>query len=273
MTDTGAQSRRTTRGAAAWPPPGPAAAPLRVALVHGVGFGPETLGPLAAELAARGAEPLVVPRRGYGERAGLAPPEHVAEHVADVVAGFDGAGLQRAVVAGMSGGATIALALALARPERLVCAIAHEPAVGRFSPELRAGIAEAMRSAGGVGLARMLAGERTWAGLSAHQRALVGARAGLIEADAGAFMRFEPDPASLTRGPPLVCTVGAHSDALRWAVAERLASASGAPLLVIDGCGHLPQLDAPAAFAAAIVGAARARGSTPSARPLDPMPT
>lgn len=221
-------------------------------LVHGVGFGPDSLAPLARELRAGGARVVVMERRGYGSRAALAPPAGVDAHVRDVVAAMDDAGLARAVVAGMSGGATVALAMAISRPDRLVRAVAHEPAVGALVPELGGLVRGALAAGGGAGLARALAGPQTWAALDPATRTAVRARAALIERDAPAFLAFDPRLAAHV-GDRLVCTVGARSEPLRHRVAAALSSSTGAPVLTVPGCGHLPQFDAPAAFADTIL--------------------
>jgi pimeloyl-ACP methyl ester carboxylesterase len=225
-----------------------------VVLIHGVGFGPATLAPLVAALEpyARVAVPA---RRGYGARAHLAPAATVAEHVEDILGVLDEAGVERAVVAGMSGGATVALALALSEPERVVVAVAHEPAVGSVSPELRALVRGALVKGGGSELLRALAGAATWATLSPAAVDTLDASAELVEADAAAFLAFEPRlaPALTPVGAPLVCSVGERSSPLRYTVADRLAERTGAPIAVVPGCGHLPQLDAPAAFAELIL--------------------
>ena len=223
-----------------------------IVLIHGVGFGPETLAPIALALASYG--PVIsVARRGYGERVGVPPAASVAEHVDDVLAVLDDAGTERAVVAGMSGGATVALALALSRPERVVIAVAHEPAVGSLSPELRALVRGALSAGGGGELLRVLAGAQTWGNLPEDVIAALQACPALVEADARAFLSFEPhlpaDPAT----PPLVCSVGDRSSALRFTVADRLAARTGAPVAVVPKCGHLPQFDAPEAFARLII--------------------
>jgi len=223
-----------------------------VVLIHGVGFGPATLAPLAAAL-----EPYarveIVARRGYGARAHVPPAATVSEHVDDVLGVLDETGTPRAVVAGMSGGATVALALALRNPERVVTAVAHEPAVGSLSPELRALVSGALSRGGGNELLRVLAGADTWDGLPDDGVSALDARAGLVEADARAFLAFEPHLPPNPPGCPLVCSVGERSSALRFTVAERLAARTGGVVHVVPGCGHLPQLDAPAAFAQLIL--------------------
>jgi pimeloyl-ACP methyl ester carboxylesterase len=223
-----------------------------VVLIHGVGFGPETLAPVAAAL-----EPYarveIPARRGYGDRAHLPPAASVAEHVEDILGVLDGAGIERPVIAGMSGGATVALALALACPGRVLIAVAHEPAVGSLSPELRALVRGALANGGGGQLLRALAGSETWDRLSATAVAALDASSGLVEADAAAFLAFEPRLTARAGHAPLVCSVGEHSSELRYTVADRLAARTGAPMAVVPGCRHLPQLDAPAAFAELIL--------------------
>jgi pimeloyl-ACP methyl ester carboxylesterase len=231
---------------------GSSPAPATIVLVHGVGFGPETLHETARVLATH-ARVICISRRGYGARARLPPAASVAEHVDDVVDVLDEAEIDRAVVAGMSGGATVALALALTCPERVLVAVAHEPAVGSVAPELRALVRGALVEGGGRALLRVLAGPDTWSTLSGAAVSALDASSELVEADAAAFLAFEPSLASAAGRPPLVCSVGERSSVLRYTVAERLAARTGAPVAVVPGCGHLPQLDAPGAFAELIL--------------------
>jgi pimeloyl-ACP methyl ester carboxylesterase len=201
---------------------------------------------------------LVVSRRGYGERAAVAAAATVSDHVSDLVAVLDKAGIDRAVLAGVSGGATVALEAALSRPDRVLTAVAHEPAVGSLAPALRALIMGALEHGGGSGLARFLAGERTWARLAPDATAWVEGNVPLIEADAAAFAAYEPrlptEP-SENRFPrvPLVCSIGEHSAPARVAVAERLSARTGAPIVVVAGSAHLAQFDAPIALAEVIL--------------------
>jgi len=221
-----------------------------VALVHGVGFGPSTFALVGREL--RRAGPVVmVQRRGYGARAALAPPARVEDHVADLLDELDAAKFERAVVAGVSGGATVALAAALLAPDRVVAAVAHEPAAGSLAPELLELIARSVR-ADGTALVRALAGPRTWGRLTAAETAELDAIAPLVEADAAAYLAWEPKLDATPAGAPVITTVGELSPPLRHTVARRLQERAGARVVVLAHCGHLAQLDAPAAFAAVI---------------------
>ena len=229
-----------------------------VVLVHGVGFGPSTFAHVARELrrGGTGGPVIVVERRGYGTRAAVAPPERVEDHVDDVVAALDAAGIERAVVAGCSGGATIALAAALTAPDRVVAAVAHEPAVGSLGPALMAMIAASVQ-AGGMALVQALAGPATWSRLTAQQLAELEACAPIVAADARAYLNWEPPLDRVADAAPVVCTVGRRSPAMRHGIAAVVEERIGARVVVIEDCAHLVQLDAPAAFAA-IVSAAGA---------------
>jgi pimeloyl-ACP methyl ester carboxylesterase len=114
-------------------------------------------------------------------------------------------------------------------------------------------VRESLDRGGGAGLMRALAGPATWAGLTADAIRELDAIHELVEQDARAFLTFEP-----ALGPaPLVFSVGDRSSPLRFEVARRLAARTGAPVTVVQDCGHLPQLDAPQAFARLILDHAR----------------
>lgn len=195
-------------------------------------------------------------RRGYASRHHLPPAATVGEHVDDLLATLDRSGIRRVVLAGMSGGATIALAAALAHPERVSAAVVHEPAVGSVSPELRRLIGTAL-SEGGRSLVRTLAGEQTWDALPAEIVVTLEENERLIERDARAFVEFEPLFAPDGLSVPLVCSVGERSRQVRRDVATRLSAQTGGLVKVLPGCGHLPQFDVPDAFADLILEHAR----------------
>jgi pimeloyl-ACP methyl ester carboxylesterase len=234
-----------------------------VALVHGVGFGPSTFAQVARELRRSGGERgavIVVERRGYGTRAALPPPGHVEDHVGDLVAALDAAGIDRAIVAGSSGGATIALAAALTAPDRVVAAVAHEPAIGSLGPQLMALIATSVQI-GGTALVQALAGPDTWSRLTDDERAELAACAGILADDARAYLAWEPPLDRVGEAAPIVCTVGRRSSPMRHAIAAAVQERMGAQLVVVEDCAHLVQLDAPAAFAAIISAAGALAGA------------
>ena len=235
-----------------------------VALVHGVGFGPSTFERVARELR-RAGRVVVVERRGYGTRAGEPPPGRVEDHVGDLLAALDAAGIERAVVAGCSGGATVSLAAALTAPDRVVAAVSHEPAIGSLGPELIALIERSVQT-GGMALVQALAGPATWSRLSAGELAELESCAGILADDARAYLAWEPPLERVAQAAPIICTVGRHSPPLRHRIAATVQERIGARVSVVEDCGHLVQLDAPAAFASIIsaAGAVAAVGATSS---------
>lgn len=229
-----------------------------VVLLHGVAYGPGTLDAVAAALAGGGATAVVPHRAGYGRSAGVPPRTALGAQIDDVAEVLRDMGIRRAVWAGVSGGATIALAVAIRRPDLVSALLLHEPALGPLAGGLHArlrGAAAAVRSAddlaeGAVTLARALSGERAWAGLPAPVRHAVRAAGPVVRTEISQFPAFSPGAAALCglRGTRVVSSVGARSGAERWhagAVLETLAHAAPAR----PASGHLVQLEAPDAFA------------------------
>jgi pimeloyl-ACP methyl ester carboxylesterase len=145
-----------------------------------------------------------------------------------------------AVVAGVSGGATLGLALAAAGVP--AAAVLHEPAVGSLLP----GLLDQVRAAYSVG------------GVPAFARALYGwteaeapADPGAVARDLAMFTAFEPAAPAREVGPVII-TVGERSPVIRHESAARLADKFGLSVEVIADAGHGVHLTHPAAFAAVI---------------------
>ncbi|MFP5372943.1 MAG: alpha/beta fold hydrolase, partial [Actinomycetes bacterium] len=216
-----------------------------VVLLHGVGVGAASFEPVARALVP-GHGVAVPDRPGYGTRPG-APRTRMDDHVEDFRRFLTSLPRPPAVVAGVSGGATIALAAALAGalaggdglPPGLLL---HEPLLGHLAPDLHAAA-----SAAADALRRGEPG-----GEDAFLRRLAGEPVPPVEPDVGAavraevpsFLAFQPDIRDLERLgelPLVVTTVGDRSGRPRQEAAELLAHAGGAHLVTIPGCGHLPQ--------------------------------
>lgn len=236
---------------------GPRNGALPVVLVHGVCFGPETFERPASALARR-VRVLTVHRRGYGRSSDLPPGETVDEHVNDLVAALDRLGIPKAVFVGVSGGATITLAIALAHPARVAAAVVHEPALGPLAPGVHgilstgAGmIAQAAEAADGAeAMASLLAGP-SWGACGHAERMRIRELGPVVRAEVPGFLEFAPsaDELRALRAVPLVSSVGGSSRAQRMAAAQVLAGIAGARLEVVRDVGHLLQLDAPAVLA------------------------
>jgi pimeloyl-ACP methyl ester carboxylesterase len=147
-----------------------------------------------------------------------------------------------AVVGGVSGGATLGLALAAAGVP--AAAVLHEPAVGSLLPGLLDQVRAAYAAGGVPAFARALYG-------SAWTAAEAPADPGAVARDLAMFTAFEP--AGPARGTgPVVVTVGECSPRTRHESAARLAAAFGFTVEVIPGAGHAVHLTHPAAFAAVL---------------------
>jgi pimeloyl-ACP methyl ester carboxylesterase len=227
-----------------------------VVLVHGVGVGPWSYAALARVLAADHAV-VVAHRRGYGASAGLPLATSLAAQVDDLLE----LGAGPAAFVGVSGGATLTLALALAHPEAVTAAVVHEPAVGALAPELDAELQEAAArlssstgAGGAVEFMRALVGPRTWANLDPPAAADIVTRAGIIRHEVPHFLAFSPQPGELRilAGVALVSSVGALSRRSRHLAAGAVAAYTSAGARALPGVGHLGQLEGPAALASAL---------------------
>lgn len=228
----------------------------RVVLVHGVGVGPWSFTELAADLSLDH-EVTVVHRRGYGAGGGPSPACSLDDQVGDLAALAAGP----ASFVGVSGGATIVLALALAFPELVRAAVVHEPVIGPLAPDLHAGLAAAAQrlsassgEEGAVEFVRRLVGPRAWHLLAPAQVADVAARQAVVRAEVPHFLAFAPTSAALggLADTSLVSSVGDASPGSRHAAAAVVATHTSSSPVVIQGCGHLAQVEAPAALARAL---------------------
>ena len=242
-------------------------------LVHGVGIGAWAFADVAAALAADH-RVLVPHRRGYGPRREDDVPESasVAEQVEDLLELAESRGVTEATWVGVSGGATLVLALAMTAPSVVRAAVVHEPVFGPLAPDLHAALeAAAARLAecgsGPDGVLEFMAGlvgEDQLAALPPSARAAIVERYEVVRAEVPAFIEFAPtiaDLAGLTE-VALVASVGSASPRWRQLAAVVLGERAGARVEVIDGVRHLPQLEAPEAFEKIIRAAAAEREST-----------
>ncbi|MEA2902456.1 MAG: hypothetical protein QOH36_2343 [Actinomycetota bacterium] len=240
-----------------------------VILVHGVGIGAWAFADVAAALAADH-RVLVPHRRGYGPSEVDVPASaSVAEQVDDLLELAGSRGVAEATWVGVSGGATLVLALAMTAPSVVRAAVVHEPVFGPLAPDLHAALeaAAARLAASGRGPEGVLefmaglVGEDRLAALPPWAREAIAHRCEVIRAEVPAFIEFAPTDADLARltDVALVATVGSASPRWRQLAAAVLGERAGARVEVVDGARHLPQLEAPAAFEKVIRGAAGGR--------------
>lgn len=235
----------------------------RVVLVHGVGLGAGSFVAVVDRLAQLGIEAEVIRRRGYDDR-----PAHedLGVHVDDLL-DVAAAGPGPCVLAGVSGGATLALAAAVTRGHPLIAAaVVHEPLVGPGAPSQHVHVTESITTmldddapeSTARFLERLVTPSR-WHTLDPYVRACALAHGDVIRHEAPAFARFSLSPTAIQTSPtPITWTVGRHSPRWRHEAAE-LAADLGARVEELDAV-HTPQLEDPDGFVSAIVSALPAVG-------------
>lgn len=228
---------------------------------HSLGLDAGSWDAQAAELAPR--YRIVQPdSRGHGRSDAPPGPYTVEGLAADVEALADHLGIDRFHVVGLSMGGLIALWLAVHRPERLRSAVFCNTAAKLGTRELWDARIAAVRARGMGAIADQVVRRFFAAGFAARQPATFAeARATLAgtppegyaaccEALRDADLRQEVDT---IRVPSLVIgaaeDVATPPDEARWLHA----TIPGSELVVLEGAGHISNLERPAAFGRALV--------------------
>ncbi len=228
-------------------------------LVHGVGLDGELFAAVARRLEGAGASaPAVVCRRGYD---GRAPTADLGRHLDDLAGLLSGHRPRSVVLAGVSGGATLAVGLALRGHPALAAVVAHEPLLGPAAPAQHERITASLAHlagqpgpAGVEGFLRRLVTDGTWESLPAGIRERAVASGDTVRAEAPGFGAFVVDPAAVAGSAvPLTWTVGRRSPSWRHEAAA-VAAAAGVVVATLD-CGHTPQVEDPEGFARVIAAA------------------
>jgi pimeloyl-ACP methyl ester carboxylesterase len=205
-----------------------------------------------------------------------------ALHTADAAAVVEALGAGPAMVVGTSAGATIALDLALRRPDLVRAVVAHEsPWRALLHPDA-SGMSTLMRmqwlawrghygDAAEVLLRHVYAyrdGGSAWDGFPEEWRRTARENGPSVIADLHATLGSYPPRARLsTMSTPVVCTYGSRSRRYMRAITLSLAQAiPTATVRQIDGAAHAVPFDAPSLFAQIIADESHAVRTTAAVR-------
>ena len=204
--------------------------------------------------------------RGFGAGPALGdplPPPDLALLAADVIDEMDAAGIDRAVIGGVSMGGYIAFALLRAQPERvsgLVLVDTRSGADDKAALERRRAAAEKADrgeiAAGSDAIAPLIADDA-----SDDTRETLAGIAGAVPAASIGWgqraMAGRPDSTELLAGVrvPVLMVVGEKDGVTPPAVAREMAAAAPeAELVELPGVGHLSPAEDPAGFSDALLG-------------------
>lgn len=207
-------------------------------------------------------------RRGHTDSEDGAAPGTRRDDEDDLAALIETLGLAPAHVVGNSFGGSVALGLAVRRPELFRTLCVHEPPLVSVAlddpsvagmPGAVAPVAELIERGEDEAAARAFVenvaiGPGAWAGLPAELRAVLAANAGtfLDEQRDPAWGDIDPDAAARLEMPVLL-TRGDESPPPLTAIAGRLKAAmERADLVTLEGTGHVPHETHPALYAATI---------------------
>ncbi|MEM7693331.1 MAG: alpha/beta fold hydrolase [Pseudomonadota bacterium] len=220
----------------------------------------------AGELAALSdvAQCAAMDLRGYGDSGDYAGPFTLADCADDVVRVLDHLGARRAHLCGLSLGGRVALHVAARHPGRVrsLALCDTHLGFGEYSDEERRKFVDARATPLKAGktpadiaprLAKSLAGDPDDAAACARLEAsLAAVRAqSFIKAVEGSV--DDPHPLTQHARVPTLVVVGQNDRITPPAMAFKLAARiPGADLAVLEGAGHLSNLEAPVAFQAAL---------------------
>jgi pimeloyl-ACP methyl ester carboxylesterase len=245
-----------------------------ILLIPPSGATASTWGAIIDELARIG-RVIAYDRRGYA-RSGGEPVHAVSTHTRDAAALLEHLQVPPAVVVGTSAGATIAVDLAVRRPDLVQAVVAHEAAwrASRHLPnrsqlaalgkigwhELRgrhADAAEALLR----GAYTYRDGGSAWDAFPEEWRRTARENARAALADFRNSVGTYPTPAELaTIAIPVVCSHGARSPDNMVRITRSLAEAiPRATTVQVEGAGHAAPFDAPARFVQVIAGTIASR--------------
>ena len=217
----------------------------------------------AALLARRGLRVVCADTRGHGQSSAPPAPYTMDDLAADAVAVLDALDIERVHLVGLSLGGMMGFGLGIRHPQRVASLVLCDCRADA-PPPVAAPWDERMQSALREGCASLAAATiERWFGkafLEAHpevaQRFREGVAATSVEGFVGcarAIQRLDYLPRVAQIQAPTTLIVGANDGPLPQAMADLQKLIPGSVLEAIAGAGHLPNIDQPAAFDAALL--------------------
>jgi len=236
-----------------------------VVFIHGIGGSARVWAPQVESFAAAGFAPVALDLPGYGAR----PPVEAMDFdvlAADVEAAIDQRGLIRPILVGHSMGGMVAQTALRRRPDGYSAAVlvCSSPAFGNAGGEFqkkfvadRLGPLDAGKTMADLApkmVDRMIGPSADAAGRAHAVEVMSAVPAETYRAAVRCLVGFDERANLGTIAVPVLCLAGDKDPNAPAAVVERMASKiPGARYACLAGVGHLPNLEAPAAFDAAIL--------------------
>jgi pimeloyl-ACP methyl ester carboxylesterase len=237
-----------------------------VVFIHGVGGSARAWQPQVESFREAGYTPLALDLPGYGGRPAIERIDF-EQFSEDVEAQIARAGLVRPVLVGHSLGGMIAQTLLRRKPDgyQSVILVGTSPAFGRPEGEFqRKFVADRLAPlASGRTMPELAAGMiNEIIGLNADPGGVALATASMAAVPAAtyracveAIVTFEERANLAQIRVPVLCLVGELDKNAPAPMMERMAQKiPGAKIIMLPGLGHLPNLESPAAFDAAVLG-------------------
>src|SRR5215470_17064226 len=247
-----------------------------ILLIPPSGATASTWGAVLGDLAGAG-RVIAYDRRGYS-RSGGEVVRSASEHALDAAAVLEAADAWPAVAVGTSAGATIALDLAVRRPDLVRTVVVHEAAWRALRHPTASGLSTLAKVQWLVWRGRYPEAAETllrwvyayreggsaWDAFPEQWRRTARENGKSVVADLGATMGGYPRPQDLaTITAPVMCTYGSRSRSYMRSITRSLAQAiPTATMREIDDAAHAVPFDAPGNFAQVIVEAMRSSESS-----------
>jgi 3-oxoadipate enol-lactonase len=236
-----------------------------VVFLHGIGGAARAWGPQIAAFTAAGLHPVALDLPGYGARPAVETMDFEAL-AADLETTIDRLGLERPALVGHSMGGMIAQTAMRRRPDgyRAAVLVGTSPAFGDARGEFqkkfiadRLGpleVGATMRELAASIIDSIMGPDPDASGRALAIDTMAATPASTYRAAIRCIVTFDERANLPNIGVPVLCLAGQHDRNAPPVMMERMAAKiPGARYVCLSGAGHLPNLETPAAFNAAVL--------------------